>query len=230
MAKITPGPLAGVISGKIGNTVFSRGRYGPYMRNRMMPTRVVSAATSDVRNRLSGLAKLWGGLGAPEKIAWATYANTHPVIDRLGNSQVLQASAAFMQVNARVLQALGTVINVPPVGVSPAPIVGMTVVAVATAQAVTISYTSPTIGADECLAVRLAVLDSPGRAYYRNLLKLVVVSAAAQATTYVISTPTIARFGKIIIGQKYFCEVEVWSKVTGLISGRTAANFTVIAA
>jgi hypothetical protein len=193
----------------------------------MMPTRVVSAATSDVRNRLSGLSKAWAALDADERLAWATYAGTHPVIDRLGNSQVLQPSAAFMQLNARILQALGTQIDLPPVAASPSPVEGFSLTCYVNTKAVTLAWTSGALGASECLATRISAIDGGGRTYYRNLLKLVDVSAVAQATGLIVGTEFMNRFGVMITGQKLYAEVEVWDKVTGLISGRAAASCVV---
>jgi hypothetical protein len=230
MAKITPGPLAGVVSGKIGNTVFSRGKYGPYIRNRMMPTRTQSAATQDVRGRLSSLSKAWGALMPNTQTSWKTWAITHPVTDRLGASNVLQGSAAYIQLNARILQALGTQIDLPPVASSPAPISGLTVVAYVNTQAVTLSWTSGALPANKCLAVRIAAIDTAGRSYYANLLKLVKISAAAQATGLNVGPDFLVRFGIPILNQVLKVECEVWDKVTGLISGSVFAECTVLAA
>ena len=229
MAKITPGPLAGVVSGKIGNTVFSRGKYGPYIRNRMMPTRTQSAATQDVRGRLSNLSKVWGALALSSKNAWKTWAQTHPVVDRLGATQVLQGSAAFIQLNARLIQALGTQIDNPPVASSPDAVSGLSVKSYVNTQAVTLSWTSGALGANECLAVRIAAIDSVGRGYYANLLKLVHISVAAQATGLEVGVKFMERFGIMITGQELKVEVEVWNKTTGLISGRVFASCTVLA-
>ena len=229
MAKITPGPLAGVVSGKIGNTVFSRGRYGPYIRNRMIPTSSQSAATLDVRGRLAYLSKYWGGLAAASKVAWKTWAATHPVIDRLGASQVLSANAAFIQLNSRIIQAAGTLITLPPVGTSPTSLTSASVVSDVSDNTYTITFAATPLAANTCLAVWAAVVDSPGREYYKNLLKLVKVSAAAQATGLNVDTQIDLRFGQNIAAQVVYMELEVWSSLTGLISGRTAISCVVTA-
>jgi hypothetical protein len=225
MAKITPGPLAGVVSGKIGNTVFSRGRYGPYIRNRMIPTSSQSTATLDVRNRLSALSKAWGAVAAASKVAWKTWAATNPVIDRLGASQVLSANAAFIQLNAHAIQAGGTQISLPPVGTSPIGLLGLNItVDIGVTPECLLKWTSGATGAAEVVAVWAAVVDSPGRAYYKNLLKLVHLSGVAQATDLEIAAALASRFGTLIVGQVVYIEAEVWSRTTGLISGRAACS------
>jgi hypothetical protein len=229
MAKYTAGILAGVVSGKVGNVVFSRGRYGPYIRNRMIPTRADSEATRDVRGRLSTLSKAWGVLGASSKVAWKTYAQTHPIVDRLGNSQVLQGSAAFIQLNARLIQALGTQITLPPVESSPLPVLGLTVtIDIGVGADYIVEWTSGATGVGECVAVWAAVSDSPGRDYYANMKKLILISGDEQATQLDIETALVERFGSLIVGQRVFIECEVWDKTTGLVSARSAAETTVV--
>lgn len=229
MAKITAGPLAGVVSGKLGCVVFSRGRYGPYLRTRVLPTRVSTEATRDVRGRLSSLSKAWASLDGAEQLAWKTWAETHPIVDRLGNSRVLSGSAAFIQLNARILQASGTQIDVPPTVASPAPILTLSlVVDVGVGDEATLDWTSGQTGAMECVAVWMAVVDSLGREYYRNLMKLVAVTAGAQATGIDLQAAIESRFGTSLLGQRVFVEAEVWDNATGLVSSRSACSTIVI--
>lgn len=229
MAKITAGPLAGEISGKLGTVVFGRGRYGPYLRSRVMPTNRQSTATLDVRSRLSTLSKAWGAVIQINRDAWKTWAATNPIVDRLGNSRTLQPSAAFIQINTRLIQAGGTQIDIPPVVACPAAISGFSAVCYVNTQALTLSWTSGALPANCCLATWVAAVDETGRAYYTNLLKLIDISAAAQATGLIVGAEFMARFGVMIAGQKLFIECEVWDKTTGLISGKACTNLTVLA-
>ena len=229
MAKITAGPLAGTISGKLGTVVFSRGRYGAYLRTAAMPTTVQSVATLSVRGRLSTLSKAWAALGATTKTAWKTWAATHPVVDRLGNSQVLQPNAAFIMLNARILQAGGTKIDLPPVKDSPPGLTALSVKAYVNTNAVTLTFAGTPLAANHCLASWVAVVDGAGRDFHANLLKLVDVSAAAQATGLEIGADVHDRFGLPIADQSLYLECEVWDKTTGLISGRSIAQTVVLA-
>ena len=229
MAKIISGPLTGVLSGAVGNVVFSRGRYGPYIRSRTVPTLVQNYYTGDVRDRLILLSRAWKALDAGEKRAWATWAATHPITDRLGDVRVLQPSAAFIALNARVLQALGSQIDVPPVADSPPAISGQRVAAKVAGGTVILNWMSGAISATECLACWIAVYDSVGRAYYKNLLKLVEISAAAQSTGLDIGVSVATRFGPIGLGQAVKAELEVWDNTTGLISSRSVCETVVVA-
>jgi hypothetical protein len=225
MAKYTAGSLAGVISGKIGTIVFSRGRYGLYMRNRALPTRRSTVATREVRGRMSSVSKAWAALDVGEKAAWKTWAATNPVMDRLGASRVLQPNAAFIQLNARLIQAGGTQIDMPPVAASPAPLLGLSVtIEIGGAPSQILEWTSGATGVGECVAVWAAVSDSPGRDYYKNQLKLVLISGDQQATQLGLLSPLNGRFGTLIAGQRVFIEAVVWDNTTGLISGKAACE------
>jgi hypothetical protein len=112
----------------------------------------------------------------------------------------------------------------------PAAIAGVSAVCYVNTQALTLSWTSGALAANCCLATWVAAVDETGRAYYTNLLKLIDISAAAQATGLNVGTEFMARFGVMIAAQKLFIECEVWDKTTGLISGKACTNLTVLAA
>lgn len=227
--KVKYGAMVAMLSGAWGNVVASKNKYGAYFRSRVVPTKVSNDNTNDVRNRFSGLSKNWAALALADKEAWRTWAATNPIIDRLGDSRVLQPSAAFIQLNARILQAGGSQIDVPPLVASPAPISGLAVVADASDSTVGVSWTSGALAAGQCLAIWVAVIDSPGRSYYKNMLKLVLITAAEATTPQAAGASVEARFGSLIEGQTLHVECEVWDSVTGLISGREYVKATVAA-
>jgi hypothetical protein len=220
MAKIVTGPLTATISGAVGNVVFSRGRYGPYLRNRAIPTLVQNDYTNGVRGRCILLSRAWGALDDDEKTAWRTWAVSNPRIDRVGREMVLQPSAAFISLNARILQGGGTQIDLPPVVDGPVAILGQSLAAEAAGGTCELSWTSGAIDATEVLAIRIAVLDSPGITYYKNRLKLVTITAAAVDTPASIGADIAVRFAPLTENQIVKCEVEVWDLATGHASNR----------
>jgi len=229
MALYTPGGLVGQLSGKIGNLVASHNRYGSYFRTRVVPVKVDSDYTADVRGRLASLSQAWGALTDAQKESWRTWAATNPVTNRVGMSVYLQPSAAFIKINARILQIGGTQIDVPPVVAPPAGITGLSVTAAAAVPAVSIAWTSGALAADEFLMAWVAVIDSQGRKYYRNRLKLAYIGSGADTTPADALAEVVARFGTLIEDQTIFVEAEVWSDVTGLVSGRVYATCDVAA-
>jgi len=229
MAKITPGPLAGLISGKVGNVVFSRGRYGPYIRSRAIPTLVQNDYTADVRNRLIALTAAYSLLTAGEKASWKVYAEAFPRTDSLGRRMPLQPSAEFISLNARILQCGGTQINVPPIGGPPTDPGAITVVAAAGTPSVVVTFASYPFGANRPAAIRVAVLDIGFHGYYKNRLKLVAFKTIPAGLTADVTTEVVARFGTLQAGQQLSVEVEVWNRLTGLKSSRVVCQTLVTA-
>lgn len=227
--KIKTGALVSMLSGAFGNLVASRGRGGAYIRSRVIPTLVSNDFTNDVRNRFSTVSKAWAALTDVQKEAWRTFAATHPVKDRLGDSIVLQPSASFIQINCRVLQAGGTLLNIPPITAAPAAVSSPVITASAATSTVSIAFDDGPLAASCKLAIWVSVLDSLGRSYYKNSLALVKLSAAAATTPQAVGTEIEARFGDLIEGQMLHVELEVWDNATGLTSGRVYAKAAVAA-
>jgi len=228
--KIRYGPFVGALSGSEGNTTASRNRSGPYLRVRSIPTKRVTPWTTEVRGRLSALSQAWGAVEASDKQAWESWAQEHPIIDRLGDSRVLQGSNAYIQLNMRLLGIGASQISLPPVASPPAAISGLTLTAQDGAGVCSLAWTSGALGATEQLVIWAAVLTSPGRNYYKNLLKQVFYSAAAATSPQDFKTEIVERFGDLLVGHRVFVHAFVYDNTTGLSSALAVANTTVVAA
>jgi hypothetical protein len=73
-------------SGSVAGCVFSRNRYGPYIRNRSLPVNPNSSFQQTVRSNFSLLATAWNvDLDAAERAAWDAYAAAVPRVNSLGD-------------------------------------------------------------------------------------------------------------------------------------------------
>lgn len=228
MAKVSPGPLAGLISGKVGNVVFSRGRYGAYIRSRVIPKLVQNDYTNDARGRLGTIAAYWKALTPAQQATWVTWVAEHPVIDRLGVPRVLQPSAAFIGVNCRIAQMVGYLVPVPSLAPAPeAPLVP-SVYASVTGPFVQVSYASGSVVAGQRLAVWMAILPLGRSGYYRNRLKMIQVGEPIEINRWDVSTWVTDRFGTIVEDQVMKVELEVWDYVSGYVSQRAFCETVVV--
>ncbi len=102
MALFIPGgPAGGAPSGALGATVFSHGRFGAYMRARVIPTNPGSAGQVLARNRMSMLSNSWYNvLSAAQRAAWDTYAANVPVTNRIGQQIFLTGLNWYVGNNA----------------------------------------------------------------------------------------------------------------------------------
>lgn len=218
MAKFTPGPAIGSISGSIGGSTFSHNRYGPYIRRRAIPVIVTSIAAYAIKAFFSGASSAWGSLSAANKLSWKVWAESNPVTDSLGFAQVITGHAAYVGNRARMLKAGETVLTVPPVAPAPEPLESLTVSADIGAGDVALAWAGPVLGATEHLWWECAACGSPGINYIEGLLHFGAVSAAAQATAYDIEALAIVAVGTLQVDQTLHVMARVFDHATGLIS------------
>jgi hypothetical protein len=227
MAKIMLGSLAGAISGALGNDVFSHNRAGYYVRRRVIPTKVSSDYTTLVRNNLTACSRAWGALTVEKQAAWNTWAQSHPITDRLGQKQVLFGAGAYTMLNARIMQTADTVIDLPPTAAAPSPLLTLSATATFAGQDLNLTYTATPLGATQRLWIQAAVLVSPGQNYFKNLMKLIYVTSLAEASGQDYGVALVARFGAIAAGHRITLLVSVYESTSGLLSGPMLATCTV---
>lgn len=230
MAKITPGPMAGQISGRLASAVFSHNRGGPYVRNGTIPTTVTSNYALAAKARMTAASQAWKLLSDAQRTAWTNYAEQSPVLDRLGKSISLSGAAMFNRFVCRMASCGDAPLAAPPVGDPPIPLTSLALTAVSTAQALTLSFAATPLGAADKLMIWACLCESDGIAYINNLLRLVEVSAVAAESPYNFSDSFLARFGAIQAGQTAHVRVQVYSSTTGYVSQVLQAKFLVIPA
>jgi hypothetical protein len=227
MAKFLPGPAAAAISGSVGGTTFSTNRFGPYMRRRTIPTNPNTAFQVLARNRLQTVSQAWQALDPDEQEAWRQWAQTNPIVNTLGQPQVLAGHQAFAQINSRLLAMSQALIDTPPAIPAPVPLLTASVASSAGGGTCAITFTATPLGANDRLYIRCAVVSSPGISYVRNRLKLITITSAALASPYDAASSIIARWGTLIEDDVQHFELSVINDATGLLSVPLKASASV---
>lgn len=218
MAKFTPGPAVAAVSGSIGGTVFSRNRYGAYTRYRAVPVTSTSSYAVNAKTRLSNRSQAWQGLTAAQRLAWREWAADHPVIDRLGQTQLLTGQAAYIGLNTRLVAAGQSAITAPPIIAAQPGLTSLVQDCDIGAGDMDLTFTATPLAAGAMLWIQAAVIDSAGINYVQNKLRFVGVSAAAQASPFSHESLVTARFGTLVVGQYVHVQVSVFDSATGLLS------------
>ena len=99
MAKIVYGGGVAAASGKLAGQVFSRNKGGSYLRQFVKPTNPRTVLQLDARDRLTQFSNEFRQLTQDQQTAFLTYANEHPIVDRLGNVIKLTAMQAYVKIN-----------------------------------------------------------------------------------------------------------------------------------
>jgi len=226
--KYTPGIAIGAASGSIGGTTFSRNRYGAYTRTRAIPVNPNTLAQQNARSRLSTYSANWQTLTASQRLAWKSWANQNPITNTLGAQQVLTGQAAYVGLNTRLAQATDTAIDVPPLTPAPTSLVSLSGTWDIGAGDFQLVFTATPLGADDRLWVQAAVVSSAGINYIKNLLRVVVITAKAQASLYDSQSAIEAVFGGLQVGQIVHVWASVFDSATGLLSVPLSTKGTVV--
>ena len=224
MALFTPGPTVAAISGSIGGTTFARNRYGMYARNRSIPVVSTTPAALNAKARMATISQQFQSLTNPQKLAWQAWCTTNPGLNRLGQQIVLSANAAYVSLNTR-LHYLGIASIVDP-PLEPAPVALLTLLQTCDLGATTfdLAYTATPLAADDMLWITSCVTDSSGINWVQNLLRLIGVTAAAQASPFDHQTLLETRFGTLQEGQTVHTQVAVVDSANGQISPALSAK------
>lgn len=223
------GAVVGEASGSLGTTVFSHNRYGSYARLRAVPTKATSLYATLAKGILTSASKQWGQLTSAQRKAWQTWAQSNPIVDRLGDKRILSGQAAVTRLNSNTLNTSGNFITDPPASAAPGPIESITATYDIGAGTFALAFTPTPLAATEYLYVWCAVTNSPGVTYVENLYKLVFVGAAATASPVAsIQAAIEARFGTLQEGQQVFYKLQVVDGATGLVSGFLPAQGVVV--
>jgi len=97
--------------GSIGGQVFSKNRFGNYIRARTTPVNPASQRQSTMRAIISSLAAAWSAtLSAAQRAAWEVYAASIVVSNKLGEQVTLTGFNQFIRSNSFNLQNGGSII------------------------------------------------------------------------------------------------------------------------
>jgi len=188
------------------------------MRFRAVPVTSYSEYALAAKARLSSTAAEFQALTASQRQSWEHFAATNPIIDRLGFQQTLNGAAAYIGINCRLAAIGSTPISAPPIIPAPAALLTLTQACDIGAGDFQLVYTATPLAANTKLYIQACVRNSAGVMYVNNLLRLIGVSAAAQASPFAHDTLFNARFGVPVVGQVITSLVSVVSTATGLLS------------
>lgn len=223
MAKVKLGGMIGSVSGSVGGQTYSRNRYGTYVRIRAVPTLVQNEYTTGVREAFADASRAWFALESKQQDAWAEWSKMNPVVDRLGEKVILAGNAAYIRINAFLIQAGLSQRDEPPVGENPAALTGLTLNADIGDGNVEAVFTPTPLAADTHVVIEGALRQTIGQQYLRNAWKLLKISNAAATSPVNLETEFIARFGSLQVGQILHIRARVLTGSLGLLSAPQVA-------
>jgi hypothetical protein len=101
-------------SGKCGNTVWQRNRYGQICYPYHVPANPRTPAQRRVRNGFGAVAPRWSTLTEEQRLAWRTAAKTQRTHERLGRSWPMNGYNYFVRVNTKLANQGMAQVDLPP--------------------------------------------------------------------------------------------------------------------
>ena len=115
MANIRYSAMIADARGSIGGVTLSRGRGGAIARNRSKPVNPRSSRQESLRGQTAHLSRYWSKtLTAQQRADWNAYAAGTSWTNKLGDSIQINGNAAFMRLNALLIQAGGALTPAAP--------------------------------------------------------------------------------------------------------------------
>jgi hypothetical protein len=185
-------------SGSIQGVTYSHNRGGAYTRKRATP--VVGTRTTRqgvVKGNMTAASQAWQLLPAATQGAWTSYANGHPITNRLGSSIKLSGSQYFIKCAAALLNANQPLPTVPPVSTTIQPVV-VDVFALSNTPAMVLTLTAGTPG--DFILVAVAKWTSAGVNFNKTFSQVAVVGSDETNVDVMDAWETFA--GANAIGQK----------------------------
>jgi hypothetical protein len=166
------GDFLGSPSGSVGGLVFSHNRYGYYCRKKVIPTNPNTSLQQAVRAIFGQLATRWSNtLNAAQRAAWELYAANVPVLNNLGDPQILSGNAMYIRCNTPRLQAGLTVVDAGPTVFALAEMTAPTFALDGAGQEIDVSFTNTDDWAGEVGGAMLFWQGKPqgvGRAFFKG--------------------------------------------------------------
>lgn len=214
MAKILFTAFLADARNKLNGNVFSKNRYGAYIRNKVTPTNPQTTYQQGQRQMLGALSAQWRGLTQAQRDGWiaATAAFQRP--DIFGKNQALSGNALFVSLNKNLLNSGNVTIDSAPAPVEIPTLAVSALTATASTASVTFTVNPGTLPTDTALFVKACAPVSAGKLYVKNLLRFLGTFTPTTGSVD-ISTEYSARFGDPVEGQRITVEAFLVSTVTG---------------
>ena len=200
---------------KIGGHVASANRGGAYLRTKVSPKQPASTYTAHVRAVFSAISSAWRGLTNAQRTAWNNAVQDFKKSDIFGDIKIPSGFNLYQKLNNNLLAIGQPVITTPPSPAAVAAMESLSVTAVNSTGAVTITY-SPAIPADMTFKVFATDSQNAGKSFVKNKFRLIGVMATAQASPFTATTMYNAKFGHVGgVGKKVYIQLVGVNETTG---------------
>jgi hypothetical protein len=215
MAKILTTAIVADIRNKLNGSVFSKNRYGAYVRTKVTPVNPQTTYQAAARNSLATWSQAWRSLTEAQRQAWIAAAASFPFTDIYGNTKILSGNALYVKLNINIALVCGSDISDPPTPALQPAITSLTLTAAETGGTVSLAYVLNTTTASDYLVVEATPNIDPGISFVKNRYRTLANVVSTTASPFVLTTAYATRFGAPVADKKIFIRAKMVNSVTG---------------
>lgn len=215
MAKILMTAIVADIRNKLNGTVFSKNRYGAYIRTKVTPVNPQTSSQQNARNRLSTMSQMWRGLTETQRQTWINAGINFQKTDIFGNPKIPAGNALFVSLNANLaLVNVNAIVNAPlPLQMPQIAITSLT--AASGTPALSLVFTPGTVPGDTAIVVMATPQIAPGRNFVKSQYRILEVLDAADTSPANLLVSYTAANGTLVEDNKIFVKIFAISKISG---------------
>lgn len=229
MSKVLFTAVVADMRNKLNGTVFSKNRYGAYVRTKVTPVNPQSTSQQAARNILSTLSAQWRSLTEAQRQGWINAAPNFPTTDIFGNPKILSGNALFVSLNSNLLNTGASAITDAPLPAALPAVAMGTITATAGTPALTVAFTPTPVPADFTFKIEATSQVGAGISFVKNKYRVLQYAAGAETSPANILTAYNAKFGTLVEGMKIFIRITAVNAVTGQ-SGIPVSGMAIVAA
>lgn len=200
MAKFLPGLPGADIRGQMGGVVYSKNRYGNYIRNNSSPVNPNTPRQVAIRTAFTEVIQHWRDtLTIAQRLAWEQYAKETKIKDVFGLPITLTAPNMYCRFNIPWTDIGEARVDAAPATPGQGPMLDMTITG-DTVAGVELTAISPTLlAADRIIGLRCFGPVSQARNFYNGPFTQTYNSAGDVALPVVIVIPA-----QCAVGQRWY--------------------------
>lgn len=125
MAKVVAPLQSAEARGRIGGLIYNTWRGMATVKMAKSPAQPRTVRQLLIRGLFTTYAQNWAGLTAPQRLAWNTYAQDHPLTDWTGQPKRITGMDWYIALNVRLLDMGKAAISSPPITLHPSVVVAL---------------------------------------------------------------------------------------------------------
>jgi hypothetical protein len=212
MARVLFGNAVQDMRGKDNGNVYSKNRFGPYIRTKVTPVNRRTTFQTAVRATFTVLARLWGStLTDAQRAAWIAYAAATPFRNIFGLSRALSGHQYFLKLNAALGNIGAAFVLDPPTSNANGDLGVLTLaMAVAAGGSMTLATNESSVPVGALVVVYATPQLSPGINFVKSQLRY-IGNFASGGTPYDLKADWVAKYGTFptVAGKKVFVAAQL---------------------